>query len=231
MANLFTINTMTEKKYAQLSGTVAIKPTELNIVDDDDSNRLVIASYDLINRKLSTTSNIIGSKLEKIQQDVDGLTTDAADNALSNITLVYSEGKIRIFGPDKTTPITEIDATDFISDSYLSSAAYTDGKFHLYVTNSDKTITDIPVDFPVDSMISPDSNNPIMNSVVAAEISRVDTNVASSMTAIENETTRATGVETTLRGMIDVINGDGEGSINNAVTTTKNYTDQLIANC
>lgn len=46
----FVINTMTAEKYEDLSAKGLIKADELNIVDDDNQNRTVIPSYDMLKK-------------------------------------------------------------------------------------------------------------------------------------------------------------------------------------
>jgi hypothetical protein len=46
----FVINTMTAEKYEDLSAKGLIKTDELNIVDDDNQNRTVIPSYDMLKK-------------------------------------------------------------------------------------------------------------------------------------------------------------------------------------
>ena len=46
------INTMTESKYMELSAAGKISDKQLNIVDNDDVGRTVIASYDIVEEKI-----------------------------------------------------------------------------------------------------------------------------------------------------------------------------------
>lgn len=46
------INTMTESKYMELSAAGRISDKQLNIVDNDNVGRTVIASYDIVEEKI-----------------------------------------------------------------------------------------------------------------------------------------------------------------------------------
>lgn len=93
------INTMTERKYIELSGSGRISNKQLHIVDNDDSGRTVIASYDILTQKIKD------SRLS--------LSYDTIDD-VKYIRLIDKDGN----------ECSRIDASDFIKDGVLNGIDY-----------------------------------------------------------------------------------------------------------
>lgn len=88
----FIINTMSEAKYLELSAAGKISDKQLNIVDDNDTNRTVIASYDLLDSKITGLS----------------ITYDGGDS------------RVKLLAAGKDEPVSEFDASEFIKDGQLA---------------------------------------------------------------------------------------------------------------
>ena len=93
---------------------------QLHIVDNDDLHRTVVPSYDLL--------------VDKVRLSL-GYDPECADILLNDV-----DGNV----------ISRLPAKRFISDNYLMSAAYDDGKLVLSVMLSNDEVNAISVDFPVD---------------------------------------------------------------------------------
>ena len=93
------INTMTESKYIELSAAGRISDKQLNIVDNDDIGRTVIASYDIVE--------------EKIRDNRLSLSYDEIDGA-KYIRLVDKDGNEQ----------SKIPAAEFIKDGMLNGIEY-----------------------------------------------------------------------------------------------------------
>ena len=101
----FIINTYSEEKYKELSSKASDK--QLHIVDNDNANRTVVPSYDLLMNQVK-------------------------------LSLGYDESSTKILLKDcNGNEISKLDATRFISDNYLMSAAYDNGCLMLSVLLSD----------------------------------------------------------------------------------------------
>jgi len=92
----FVINTMSEATYLELSARGAISDKQLNIVDDNDTNRTVVASYDLLGKKA-------GAELEYVKE-----------GSTPYIILKNANGG----------EMSRIDASDFVKDGMLNSISY-----------------------------------------------------------------------------------------------------------
>ena len=68
----FVINTMTAEKYEDLSSKGMIKADELNIVDDDDQNRTVIPSYDMLKKLSVDQTQTVGAIVSGLWNALSG---------------------------------------------------------------------------------------------------------------------------------------------------------------
>ena len=93
----FVINTMSEETYKKNSSSGKINENELNIVDDNNTNRMVVASYDM----LKNLENATAASIEY-------------------------EDKIIKLKNAKNDTISKIDASDFIRDGMLNSISCDD---------------------------------------------------------------------------------------------------------
>ena len=93
------INTMTEGKYLDLLSKGKISDKQINIVDNDNTGRTVIASYDIVNEKVKN------SQLSLSYDEIDGA---------KYIRLVDKDGNEQ----------SRIPAAEFIKDGMLNGIEY-----------------------------------------------------------------------------------------------------------
>ena len=155
----FIINTYSEEKYKELSSKASDK--QLHIVDNDDTNRTVVPSYDLLMNQVK-------------------------------LSLGYDESSAKILLKDcNGNEISKLDASRFISDNYLMSAAYDNGCLMLSVLLSDQ-INVISVDFPVDQSLNPlsdysDSTYPVASKAVVSAILELNGRVGNELTKLNED--------------------------------------------
>ena len=150
---------------------------QLHIVDNDNMHRTVVPSYDLLMNQVK-------------------------------LSLGYDESSTKILLKDcNGNEISKLDATRFISDNYLMSAAYDNGYLMLSILLSDQ-INVISVDFPVDQTMNPlsdysDSTYPVASKAVVSTILELSGRISNELTklnedlnaAISEEENRATTKE------------------------------------
>ena len=171
---------------------------QLHIVDNDNLHRTVVPSYDLL--------------VDKVRLNL-GYDPECADILLNDV-----DGNV----------ISRLPAKRFISDNYLMSAAYDDGKLVLSVMLSNDEVNAISVDFPVDQSLDPlsdyaESTYPIASKAVAValsglsacigtELETLKTDIAAAdktlSDAIRTEAERAKDVESKLDGKINKTSSD-----------------------
>lgn len=184
----FVIKTMTEKRYAQISASV--RPIDLNIVDNDDKNRTVVASYDIVNEKFG-----------KAISAVDSLSIEY-DSAAHALVLENGSGCYA-----------SVDVSSFIKDQVLKgvSAELNDERLEFtFETYSDDPRTESKFItasclMPVDDSLDADSKNPIENCVVANKFTSVDTDI-SDLRRVDKELSDAIFDSHIVR----YVDGDGE---------------------
>lgn len=138
------INTMTESKYMELSAAGKISDKQLNIVDNDNAGRTVIASYDIVN--------------EKVKDSQLSLSYDEIDGA-KYIRLVDKDGNEQ----------SRIPAAEFIKDGMLNGIEYraTDNGGALWFTVSGDGYDPVPLSVKlVDAELLSASTNAVQNKAV-----------------------------------------------------------------
>lgn len=229
MARTFIINTMTEQKYSAISSSIS--ENELNVIDDDNTNRLVIPSFDLINKKTNEVKTTAEAAVNAISEDVSDLSAQVLSNYLANISLVHEDGKIKLFGIDKTSCITYIDDTEFVSDNYLSAAEYSDGKFLLYVVKGDGEMNVVSVDFPVDQTVTGTTAHPVSDSAVKTYVDGVSAEIDSDFKTADGETyaSALTDAKAYTDSVSAVLSDDYAAKDEAVLTAAKGYTDEVSA--
>lgn len=149
---------------------------QLHIVDNDELHRTVVPSYDLLVDKVKLGLGYDIESTEILLKDVDG-------NVISRLP-----------------------ANRFISDNYLMSAAYDEGKLILSVLLSNDEVNAISVDFPVDQTLDPlsdyvESTYPIASKAVAGTLISLSSCISDALVAVKNDMTAA---DKTLSDMIQV---------------------------
>ena len=137
---------------------------QLHIVDNDELHRTVVPSYDLLVDKVKLGLGYDTESTEILLKDVDG-------NVISRLP-----------------------AKHFISDNYLMSAAYDEGKLILSVLLSNDEVNAISVDFPVDQTLSPlsdylSSSYPIASKAVASALTDLSDQISVELLALSNSLT------------------------------------------
>lgn len=126
------------------------------IVKDETSGVLSVASSALtqyVGSNAITVSAADASNNKTIALGIDSsdkVLTQGTDGLLANITLSYADKVISLFGKDKTTAISTIDASDFVKDGMLSKVEYSkgdadhaeaDGPYLVFTWNTDSGVT------------------------------------------------------------------------------------------
>ena len=134
---------------------------QLHIVDNDNMHRTVVPSYDLLINQVK-------------------------------LSLGYDESSAKILLKDcNGNEISKLDASRFISDNYLMSAAYDNGYLMLSILLSDQ-INVISVEFPVDQSLNPlsdysDSTYPVASKAVVSAILELSGRVGNELTKLNED--------------------------------------------
>lgn len=143
---------------ANTSGAVDVKVNidGETIVKDETNGVLSVASSALtqyVGSNAITVSAADASNNKTIALGIDSsdkVLTQGASGLLANITLSYADKVISLFGKDKTTAISTIDASDFVKDGMLSKVEYSkgdadhaeaDGPYLVFTWNTDSGVT------------------------------------------------------------------------------------------
>ena len=138
---------------------------QLHIVDNDNMHRTVVPSYDLLINQVK-------------------------------LSLGYDESSAKILLKDcNGNEISKLDASRFISDNYLMSAAYDNGYLMLSILLSDQ-INVISVEFPVDQSLNPlsdysDSTYPVASKAVVSAILELSSRVGNELTKLNEDLNNA----------------------------------------
>ena len=140
------------------SGVVDVKVNidGKTIVKDETSGVLSVASSALtqyVGSNAITVSEADASNNKTIALGIDSsdkVLTQGTDGLLANISMSYADKVISLFGKDKTTAISTIDASDFVKDGMLSNVEYSkgdadhaeaDGPYLVFTWNTDSGVS------------------------------------------------------------------------------------------
>ena len=155
----FIINTYSEEKYKELSSKASDK--QLHIVDNDDTNRTVVPSYDLLMNQVKLSLGYDESSAKILLKDCNG------------------------------NEISKLDASRFISDNYLMSATYDNGCLMLSVLLSDQInviSVDFPVDQSLNPLSDySDSTYPVASKAVVSAILELNGRVGNELTKLNED--------------------------------------------
>lgn len=144
----FVINTMSEETYKKSSSSGKINENELNIVDDNNTNRMVVASYDMLKNLENATA----------------------------ASIKYEDKFIKLKNA-KSDTISQIDASDFIKDGMLNSISCDDdGNLQFTVKLEEDESRTISVAF-VDQALSGTSKRAVSNNAVKLSVDAINAKI------------------------------------------------------